>query len=86
MNRRQFLALSGAASVAAVSAPAKAAEAAANTDCQYYELRQLILDKEDQKSGVDVFLKDAAIPALNRLGIKPVGVFYPSQGFSPVYV
>lgn len=86
MNRRQFLALSSAASVAAVSAPANAAEAAGGRDREYYELRQLILDKEEQKSGVDAFLKDAAIPALNRAGIKPVGVFYPSQGFSPVYV
>ena len=26
------------------------------------------------------------IPALNRLGVTPVGVFYPNEGLSPIYV
>lgn len=86
MNRRHFLALSGAAGMAAVTSSSSAAETTAGGNREYYELRQLILDKEEQKAGVDAFLKEAAIPALNRIGIKPVGVFYPSQGFSPVYV
>lgn len=49
-------------------------------------MRRFIIETELQKKGLDAFLQEAAIPALNRLGIKPVGVFRPSQGLSPVYV
>jgi hypothetical protein len=86
MNRRHFLALSGTASLAAFTSRTHAADSSSATERDYYELRQIILDKEEQRKGVDAYLKDAAIPAVNRLGIKPVGVFYPSEGFSPVYV
>jgi hypothetical protein len=60
--------------------------AGASAGREYYELRQYILQSEEQKQGLDAFLRDAAIPAINRLGIKPVGVFYPDQGYSPVYL
>jgi len=83
MNRRHFIALSGAASLAAMSPKATAAEESGGRD--YYELRTFILDSAEQKAKVDGFLKDAVIPALNRLGIKPAGVFYPAQGLSPTY-
>jgi hypothetical protein len=85
MNRRQFVTLSGAASLAAVT-PATAAAAENSADRDYYELRQFIIETEAQKKGMDAFLRDAAIPALNRIGFKPVGVFYPAQGLSPIYV
>ena len=85
MNRRQFVTLSGAASLAAVT-PATVAAAESSTDRDYYELRQFIIETEAQKKGMDAFLRDAAIPALNRIGFKPVGVFYPAQGLSPIYV
>ncbi|NLH44058.1 MAG: NIPSNAP family containing protein [Planctomycetes bacterium] len=52
----------------------------------YYELRRYELETEEQKAGFDKFLSEAAIPALNRLGIKPVGVFCPVEGISPLYV
>jgi hypothetical protein len=52
----------------------------------FYELRRYELETEEQKAGFDKFLSEAAIPALNRLGIKPVGVFYPAEGISPLYV
>ena len=84
MNRRQFISLSGAAGLAAVTVPTHAAEASSGRD--YYELRQLTVEGEGQKKACDAFLKDAAIPALNRLGVKPVGVFYPAEGISPIYV
>jgi len=91
MNRRHFLAVSGAATMAAVTNKTHAAESLSGSDREYYELRQLILDEdkqkaEDQRKGLDTFLKEAAIPSLNRQGIKPVGVFYPAEGVSPVYV
>jgi len=61
-----------------------AAESAAGRD--FYELRFVTVDTDDQKKQVDSFLKEAAIPAFNRIGIKPVGVFYPEKGISPIYV
>jgi hypothetical protein len=53
---------------------------------EVYELRRYEIDTEEQKVGFDKFLSEAAIPALNRLGIKPVGVFSPAEGISPLYV
>lgn len=69
-------------------AQARAARAAAraSADVQYYELRRYEIETEQQKAGFDKFLSEAAIPALNRLGIQPVGVFYPAEGTSPLYV
>lgn len=84
MNRRTFLTLSGAASLAAATNPLSAAESSSKRD--YYELRQFIVDSDQQKERLDKFLKDAFIPAANRLGVKPVGVFYPDKGISPVYM
>lgn len=84
MKRRDFLALSGAAGLAAMTSKTQAATTAGGRD--YYELRQFLLDSEEQKKGLDVFLSSALIPALNRLGIKPVGVFYPEKDLSPTYV
>ena len=53
---------------------------------EYYELRRYEIESEEQKAGFDAFMGAAAIPALNRLGIAPVGVFYPWEGLSPIYV
>ncbi len=52
----------------------------------YYELRRYEIETEAQKVGLDKFLSEAAIEAWNGLGIQPVGVFYPNEGLSPVYV
>jgi hypothetical protein len=52
----------------------------------YYELRRYDLDTQDQKTAFDKYMTEAVIPACNRLEIKPVGVFYPDQGLSPIYV
>lgn len=87
MNRRHFLALSGSASLAAMTSTSTTAHAAEGPSArEFYELRQIIVESEVQKQKVDAFLKDAAIPALNRMGMKPVGVFYPAEGLSPIYV
>ena len=66
---------------AITSSTARAAQAGSGRD--YYELRQFIIENEAQKKKLDTFLKEAAIPALNRLGMKPVGVFYPAEGHQP---
>ncbi|MES2731372.1 MAG: NIPSNAP family protein [Bacteroidota bacterium] len=42
---------------------------------QYYELRVYHLKSAEQKKVVEDYLRTAAIPALNKLGISPIGVF-----------
>jgi hypothetical protein len=70
----------------ALRAQQQAQQAAQGGAGQYYELRRYEIETEAQKAGFDDFAREAAIPALNRLGIKPVGVFYPNEGLSPIYV
>jgi len=86
MNRRHFLAVSGTAGLATLTSTARAADDSPAGEREFYQLIQFTVDKPEQKAGLDKFLKEAAVPALNRLGIKPVGVFYPGDGLSPVYV
>lgn len=93
MKRREFLAASGAAGLMPLMA-ATAAESQAGQRA-YLELRLYHVDSQQQRDGLEAFARDAAIPALNRLGIAPVGVFYPEKNekdkkdekdLSPVYV
>jgi hypothetical protein len=65
---------------------AQAAARAANGVRQYYELRRYEIETEEQKAGFDKFASEALIPAANQLGIEPVGVFYPAEDLSPIYV
>jgi hypothetical protein len=59
---------------------------AAGGQRDYYQLQLYHVDTPEQRQGFDTFAREAAIPALNRLGISPVGVFYPQTDLSPVYV
>lgn len=52
-----------------------AAETSDNSAREYYELRQYRLKSGASHDLLDGFLQKAAIPAWNRLGINPVGVF-----------
>ncbi len=52
----------------------------------YYEIRAYLVENAEQVTGLDQFMAKAAIPALNRIGIEPVGVFQPTDTISPVYV
>ena len=83
MNRRHFLATSCTASLAAITNTSIGNQ---GNKRDFYELKQYILDSEEQKNRIDSFLRDAAIPTYNRIGINPVGVFQPTDGFSPIYV
>lgn len=67
-------------------AAARARAQAAGSGRDFIELRRYEVETEAQKAGMDDFLSQAAIPALNRVGIDPVGVFYPWEGLSPIYV
>ena len=75
MKRRDFLQSSIIACVGAstVAESAFAADSKADSQ-QLYELRVYTL-KESKKPVLDGYLSKAFIPALNRLGVGPVGVF-----------
>jgi len=76
MKRRTFLktsslagaaVLSGGSSLASMAAPAAGRE--------FYELRVYEMPTGNRKAALNDYLEKAAIPAWNRLGISPVGVF-----------
>ncbi len=73
MQRREFLAASAAAALTAVAgSKASAAEEKAK---QLLELRIYHFASEEKLKAYDEFLAKVAIPAYNRAGIQPVGVF-----------
>jgi hypothetical protein len=79
MNSRTFFhttltltALAGAVSMAGIPGPALAADAGPP---QYYELRVYSTKSGDQQKLVSDYWQNAAVPAYNRMGIQPVGVF-----------
>jgi hypothetical protein len=85
MKRRRFLVSSLAASALAGASQPGAAVATlgngpASSSREYYALRKYQLRRGPQQTRMDDFLRDAAIPALNRLGIKPIGVFNTTIG------
>jgi hypothetical protein len=83
MKRREFLAASGALGLVPMAA---VVEGNQSSDRDYLELRIYHVDNQQQRDGFESFAREAAIPALNRLGISPVGVFYPAEELSPIYV
>ena len=76
MRRRTFLGLSATAGLS-VLATARADEPAAvdASKAQIYELRTYHFPTIAKRDAYDKFLQDAMVPALNRLGVRPVGVF-----------
>jgi hypothetical protein len=69
MKRRQFLTTSLAASGLA------AGQQLGAKGRDYYALRRYHLQSGPQEKLADSYFREALVPALNRLGIKPVGVF-----------
>jgi hypothetical protein len=59
--------------LALVSMPSPAA--ADEDQPQYYELRTYLTQSTNQQQRVNDYWQNAAIPAYNRMGIQPVGVF-----------
>ncbi len=82
MQRRKFLGAAGVAGAAAMGAMAETAGAADAPKKQYLELRLYHCDAGAMRAGVEKFLGEAAIPAWNRAGAKPVGVFGMMDGAS----
>lgn len=85
MNRRTFLTVTGAAGLAASLSGVKAS-AAAREGRLFLELQKYTLENEEQRKGFDTYMKEVGIPAMNKLGSRPIGVFYDPKSFSPVYV
>src|SRR5579864_1252734 len=77
MKRREFLRNSAAAAALGTltASVASASAATAGGDQEYYELRTYKLKTGSTHELLDKYLEKAAIPALNRLGCKPIGVF-----------
>ncbi|MGO9201942.1 MAG: NIPSNAP family protein [Limisphaerales bacterium] len=93
MKRREFLKTSVAASALAGLGPAGARSATAQPPTggagrEYYELRAYRFKEGAGHELLEAYLEKAAIPALNRLGLKPIGVFteLEPKGPSSVYV
>lgn len=87
MNRRTFMTMTGAAAATTtLGATAAAAQDDSPSDRDYYELKRYVLDSQAQRAGLDAFLEDAALPALERHGFGPVGVFTDAEDVSPVHV
>ncbi len=77
MRRRSFVKASVLSTASAVILPeiSRAAEISAPGKQTFYELRVYTLKNEQQQGLVEAYFKDAAIPALNRLGSKNIGIF-----------
>jgi hypothetical protein len=77
MKRREFLKSSAAAASVAAMSPLLSANAAESSKAarEFYELRLYHLRRGPMTKRFDDFYRDAAIPAMNRAGIAPVGVF-----------
>jgi hypothetical protein len=79
VQRRRFLASSLAASAAAIDVSSSdlraGQQASERSGREYYQLRRYHMQTGPQQKLTSSFVADALIPALNRLGIKPVGAF-----------
>lgn len=94
MKRRSFVKASLLTGSFAAGVAPLVAEASKNSymekklDNEFYELRVYTLKDDSQQKLVENYFKNAAIPALNKLGSKNVGVFTEQQpeGQSKIYV
>lgn len=77
MKRREFLTGLGVAGIAGVGSVATAAGAEQR---DYIELRRYRLHGGEKKNMLGNFLREVGIPAMNRIGIGPVGVFNAKYG------
>ncbi|ARA93620.1 hypothetical protein AWN76_010920 [Rhodothermaceae bacterium RA] len=80
MNRRTFLAASGALGALPFASGLAGAPAPARADREYLEWIHYILPVGAKRNRVAAFYRDVAIPALNRLGIDRIGVFTVAYG------
>jgi len=85
MRRRELIGtacLAGAGALAAATEAARAAEGGTGGR-ELLELRLYKCEAGEMRARLDKFLAEAAIPAWNRLGLMPVGVFAMKDDSSP---
>ncbi len=75
MQRRRFLTSTLTAAALATGAQAQQKKQGGAAEREYYELRRYYLEAGPQTKLTHSYLEEALVPGLNRLGIKPVGVF-----------
>ncbi len=75
MERREFLTASLATSALALANQATAQTSSCKPR-EYYAIRRYHLQTGPQTSLTETYISDALMPALNRLGIAPVGAFH----------
>ena len=74
MKRREFLAASALLGLAPLSAVSKVGGR------EYYELQKYHLINRSHQERFNAFMRTVLVPALNRIGIAPVGVFSVTYG------
>jgi NIPSNAP len=74
LERRRFLASSLGASALAIAGKS-GAQVSGGKPREYYELRKYFMQSGPQTKLTENYLSGALIPALNRMGISPVGAF-----------
>ena len=84
MERREFLTSTLATSAFALAGSASA-QPASGRPREYYEIRKYHLQTGPQTKLTDTYLSEALIPALNRLGIAPVGAFHLDNAVEPCW-
>jgi len=75
MKRRDFLKTSSIAGGAVLASWAGGDALAQDSPREFYELRTYEMPTGNRKAVLNEYLEKACIPAMNRLGVKPVGVF-----------
>jgi hypothetical protein len=79
MQRRTFLASTLAASALAATSPRALTQAGQQAidenKREFYQLRRYMLSAGPQRKLADDYLRDALVPALNRMEFSPIGVF-----------
>ena len=80
MKRREFLAAASLVGIADMISLAASSKQKNEGKQEYYELRRYHLHVGPKKNLVGDFLRDVGIPAMNRIGIGPVGVFNAMYG------
>jgi NIPSNAP len=89
MNRRKFVRatmLSGVAGSALPLTSSAAFKASGRKGQQWYELRTYLFASDAQRQLTVTYLEQAYLPALNRAGIKDIGVFSEIEGEGKMFL
>jgi hypothetical protein len=78
MNRRAFLSTAATATLASSALTATAAEPA--QEQEFYELRRYHLRRGPRQQVFENYLRNAWLPAMERAGVGPIGVFHVMVG------